>query len=344
VKILIFSQYFWPENFRINDIAKYLSLKKNQVTVITGYPNYPEGKIFDSFKENKKKFSKFGKVKIIRIPVISRGNNKIQLLFNYLSFIISGLFFIIFFKQKQYDRIFFYGTSPITSAIPAIALSKLKKIPICMWLLDFWPYTLRDLGIIKSKSILLFLKFIIFKIYKSFDLILGQSLGFTKHLSKLYKNKSSLLYSWPEDIFFKIKKKNKFLNYKKNFKILFAGNIGKAQNLDNLLRSIELLNNNTKIKFFFIGEGSEKENIKKFIKNKKIKNIVILKRKKISQIPEFYNSADCLLISLSNSFSFRMTIPAKLQTYMIAKKPVLAMASGEVSSVIKKAKCGYSVN
>ncbi len=341
MKILIFSQYFWPENFRINDIANFLSLKNNNVTVVTGYPNYPEGKLFNNFKNNKKKFSRYGKINIIRIPIILRGNSKFQLFFNYLSFIISGLVFVFFSKHQKYDRIFFYGTSPITSAIPALLLSKKKNIPISMWLLDYWPYTLKDIGIIKSKFVLSIFKFFLFKIYSSFDLILCQSKGFKNHLSKKIKKKASLLYSWPEEIFYKNTNKNKFLKYKNNFKILFAGNIGKAQNLLNLSKAIELLKNNDKIKFFFIGDGSEKKNFEIFVNEKKLNNVIFIKKKNISKIPEFYNSADCLLISLSNKFSFNKTIPAKIQTYMVSKKPILALASGEVLKVVKDANCGY---
>ena len=101
MKILIFSQYFWPENFRINDIANFLSLKNNNVTVVTGYPNYPEGKLFNNFKNNKKKFSRNRKINIIRIPIILRGTSKFQLFFNYLSFIISGLVFVFFFQTPK---------------------------------------------------------------------------------------------------------------------------------------------------------------------------------------------------------------------------------------------------
>jgi len=341
VKILIFSQYFWPENFRINDIATFFSSKGNQVTVITGYPNYPNGKIFENFNKDKKKYLKYKKINIIRVPIIPRGTTRIQLFFNYISFIISGIFYAIFFKHKKYDKILFYGTSPITSAIPALILSKIKKIPICLWLLDYWPYTLKDLGIIKSRYLFAVSKFFTFLIYKSFDLILCQSKGFENHLSKKITTKISHLYSWPEKVFLEDTKRNKLQKYKKNFKVLFAGNIGKAQNLENLFKTIYLLKKNEHIKFFFIGDGSEKKKYEFLVKKKNLTNVIFLGKKKLSQVPSYYNSSDCLLLSLSDKFSFNKTIPAKLQTYLASKKPILALSSGEIENIIKKAKCGY---
>lgn len=340
MKILIFTQYFWPENFRINDIASFLSSKKNEVTVITGYPNYPEGRIFKNFKKNRDKYSKLNNIKIIRIPIITRGNSRFKLLLNYISYIVSGFFFIIFLKKK-YDRIFFYGTSPITSAIPAILFSKLKKIPICMWLLDYWPYTLKDLRIIKSNSIFFLLKIIMFKIYNSFDLILCQSKAFQNHLKKKINTKIFTLHSWSEDYFLRKKKNDKLKKFKKNFKILFAGNIGKAQNLSNLFMTIKLLKKEKNIKFFFIGDGSEKKKYENFVAKNKLKNVIFLGKKKLSEVSDFYNSSDCLILSLSDKFSFKKTIPAKLQTYLASKKPLLALSSGEVENIISASRCGY---
>ena len=339
MKILIFSQYFWPENFRINDAAEFLA-SKNEITIITGYPNYPDGKIFDDFKKNKKKFSHYKKIKIIRIPIFSRGKSRFKLFLNYISFIISGTL-CIFFLRKKYDKILFYGTSPITSAIPALILSKLKKIPICLWLLDYWPYTLKDLGIIKSKFLFTVSKFLLFQIYKSFDLVLCQSNGFQKDLSKKIKKKTYTLYSWSEKSFIKKTPIKKFKNLNKNFKILFAGNIGQAQNLENLFKTIKLLKNNNYVKFIFIGDGSEKKKYENFSKQNNLSNVIFLGKKKLSEMPSYYNSSDCLILSLSDKFSFSKTIPAKLQTYLASKKPVLALTSGEVENIIKLSKCGY---
>ena len=338
MKILIFSQYFWPENFRINDVAEFLAIK-NKITIITGYPNYPDGKIFKNFTKNKKKFSYYKKIKIIRIPIISRGKSRFRLFLNYVSFIVSGTLYILFLKKK-YDKILFYGTSPITSAIPALILSKLKKIPICLWLLDYWPYTLKDLGIIKSKFLFSLSKFLLFKIYKSFDLVLCQSNSFQMDLSKKIK-KTHTLFSWSEESFIKEKSINKFRNLNKNFKILFAGNIGQAQNLENLFKTIKLLKNNKYIKFIFIGDGSEKKKYEYFSKKNNLSNVIFLGKKKLLEMPSYYNSSDCLILSLSDKFSFSKTIPAKLQTYLASKKPILALTSGEVENIIKQSKCGY---
>ena len=158
MKILIVSQYFWPENFRINEICEYLSAKNIEIDVLTGAPNYPEGKLFDDFKKNKFKYNKFCKANIIRVPILLRENSsQINLFLNYISFVFSAIFFgSLKLRDKKYDLIFTFGTSPITSALPAVYFSKIKNTKHILWVLDIWPDVIKDIQSIRGRYTFLY--------------------------------------------------------------------------------------------------------------------------------------------------------------------------------------------
>ena len=153
--ILIFSQYFWPESFRINDVAKTLCEQGHQVEVITGKPNYPNGKISDGYKLLGYQLDIHDDVVIHRIPLIPRGSSRMWLALNYVSFVISGLLFSPWvLRSKKFDVIFVYGVSPILQAIPAIFLGWVKGIPVVLWVQDLWPESLSATGYIKNKTVI----------------------------------------------------------------------------------------------------------------------------------------------------------------------------------------------
>ena len=182
MNIVIFTQHFWPENFRINDIAYELNLR-NKVCIITGLPNYPNGKIYKSYKSYKPKVSYHNNIKIIRLPIIPRfKGTSLNLIINYLSFIISGIFHINFLKKNtDPDVVFVYGTSPILQAIPALLFSKIKKAPLVLWIQDLWPESVKDTGFIKNNLFLLMINSLVVKIYKRSNKILLQSPMFIYH-------------------------------------------------------------------------------------------------------------------------------------------------------------------
>ena len=176
MKILIISQYFWPENFRVNDIAIEFANKNYSVDVLTTYPNYPGGKIYSDFKKNPKNYFNLKKVNVHRVPCLLRKNSSsINLFLNYTSFTLSSIFFGYFIlRKKKYDTIFTFGTSPVTIAIVAIFFSKLKKTKTVLWLLDIWPNILFELNIIKNKYLKYLINVIMNYIYKNIDYILIQ--------------------------------------------------------------------------------------------------------------------------------------------------------------------------
>jgi glycosyltransferase involved in cell wall biosynthesis len=351
VRILIVTQYFWPENFRINDVVKYLKSSGHHITVLTGYPNYPGGKIYDKFKKNKKVYYTFLKnVKIIRVPIIPRGGTKFQLFFNYLSFVFSASFFLISnFYKINFDAVLCYGTSPITSSLPGIIIGKLKKKPIFLWVLDLWPDTLVDLKILKPGFFLMLIKLIVQYIYNNCTLIFCQSKSFVNTINKNinYKVKTLYLPSWYEEIFIKKKylKKYRLFSRKKSFNILFAGNIGEAQDFNTIVSCAVRLSKYPDIKWTVIGEGRKYADfIGSLKKNDILNKFSLLGQKPLNEMPAHYKKASVLLITLKDANTFSKTIPGRLQTCLISKKPIVAAARGETKRIIEESSSGLVAN
>ena len=152
MKILIITQYFWPENFRINDLVQELVKRGHEITVLTGYPNYPAGIIYPDFRQSPGKFSNFAGAKLCRVPLWSRGNGGWRLVLNYLSFMLSAAILgPLKLRGQDVDVIFVFEPSPVTVGIPAVVLGKLKKAPVLFWVLDLWPETLAAVGAVRSR-------------------------------------------------------------------------------------------------------------------------------------------------------------------------------------------------
>jgi len=345
MKVLIISQYFWPENFKINDITSDLCKKGHEITVLTCDPNYPNKSLFVNYYSEKNKYKLFHKAKIIRVPIISRGNSRIQLFLNYISFFISASTIGIFkLKKNKYDKIFVFQTSPATVIIPALIISKTKKIPIIMWVLDLWPETLVSMNVISNKIIIKFFEYLMQQAYRRCNLILCQSKKITKHINKGSKKKNAKYFpSWAEEVFYRSvhKKIDKFPLDKNKFNIFFTGNVGDAQDFDTVLDAFAILqaeNINTYLNI--VGEGSKILWLKNTIKIKKINNIKIHGKYDLEYMPYIYSLSDALLVSLKDTNLFSYTIPAKIQTYLLSKKPIIGMIAGESANIIKEAKCG----
>jgi glycosyltransferase involved in cell wall biosynthesis/UDP-N-acetyl-D-mannosaminuronic acid transferase (WecB/TagA/CpsF family) len=346
-RVLIVTQYFWPEYFRVNDLAIGLSENNIEVDVLTGYPNYPQGFIYPEFLKNRRAYKKLKNINIYRVPIYPRkSGDKISLTLNYLSFVFSGIFIgFVKLRKKNYDYVITFATSPILSALVAIFFSKLKRSKHFLWVLDLWPQVLIDLNIIKNNSLIHKLFKIIVKfIYTNSDLILCQSLSFKKEIFLIdNKFKKKLIYfpSWPEEL---PQTNNGFSEYKfdKNYlNILFAGNIGESQNFEYV---IKLFNNlkNDKIRLYVIGEGRNFNWLKNKKEINKLDNIILLGQKKFNDIQYYFINCAVLLISLVYKQTFNSTIPGKFQTYLQYNKPILGLLGGETSQIINKYNIGLS--
>ncbi len=348
MKILIVTQYFWPEEFRVNDIAKYFSEKGHKVDVLTGVPNYPSVKIFEDYKKNIEKYNKYFGVNIIRLPIILRGDaSPLRLFLNYLSFVLSGIIIGTYkIRKKKYDIVFTFATSPITVALPAIFYSFIKNCKHILWVLDIWPDILAELKIIKKKFIITILRKIVSYIYKKADIILVQSKGFKELIHNQLNDNRKIHYypAWSEDLDAQAKTLNESNEYKTKFNIVFTGNIGEAQNFENIIAAAEIIKDEKNIQWLIVGTGRKVNQYLDLIKKKGIKNFVFLGNKLISEIKSFHNLANILFVSLASGKFLSTTIPGKFQTYLRSNKFILGFIDGETARLIKESKTGVVVN
>lgn len=347
MKLLIVGQYFWPENFQINDVAKILVEQGHEVDVLTGQPNYPDGKIFVGYKSWKIQKDIWKRVNIYRIPLFPRKNaSSLCLFLNYISFIMSGLFFApIILRKRHYDVIFVYGTSPIFQALPAIFLGWLKNSPVTLWIQDLWPESLKATNHINSEYLLKFVKSIVIYIYSKSDLILVQSEAFINKVASLASNKKILYHPNSADSIFLNDEKTRDVNLKSlkdGFNIIFAGNIGAAQSLPTIIESAKDLSEFKEIKFIFFGSGSKLDWFKKEIIKQKLDNIIIEGRYPLNAMPSIMKQSSAMLVSLINEEIFSLTIPNKIQAYMASGKPIIACLNGEGARLIKKSNSGIT--
>ncbi len=348
MRVLIVSQYFWPEIFHINEIAKLLASRKICVDILTGNPNYPEGIFYSGYNNFSPQTELWKKITIYRIPIFPRGkSSKFKLCLNYLSFIISGLLFSPFIlKNKKYDIIFIYGVSPILQSIPAIFLGWLKKTPVVLWVQDLWPESLSAIGAIKSIWLLKVLEIVVSYIYSHCDLILTQSKAFIYPVSKLALNTKVLYHpNSVNSIFFKPKKlvESKINTLTSEFTVVFAGNIGQAQSLETIVSAAVELLPYQNIKIIFIGSGSKLDWLTKEIEKKCLVNVFIEGKRPFDEMPFLLGKASVLLVSLANNKIFNFTVPNKIQAYLAVGKPIIGCLNGEGARIIVEAKAGLTV-
>lgn len=349
MKILVVSQYFWPEEFRINDICKGLIEEGHEVDVLTAIPNYPGGEYFEGFSLLKRGEKNYEGINVRRCFCVPRGkNSKLKLIFNYISFALSSTFHIPFILKNKYDKVLVYQLSPITMAIPAIILKKIKKIPMDMYILDLWPESLLSTVNIGSKKIKDAMFKFCKKIYKQADGIYITSKGFKKKLVSygIEEEKITYLPQWAEDIYKDavIENDNELEQLcKGKFNILFAGNVGKAQSIDTIINAANICKENQSIQWIIVGDGSEKKICEQKVKDLNLKeNVIFLGRKPLQDMPKYYDVADALLVTLGNDELFKITVPAKVQSYMASGKPLLGAISGEGKDVIEDSNCGLA--
>lgn len=343
--ILVVSQYFYPEQFRINDICQEWIKRGYKVTVITGIPNYPQGKFYKGYGWFKKRKETWNGVDIIRIPLISRGKSSIRLALNYFSFVVSGWFWKLFTRVKA-DIVFTFEVSPMTQALVGVWYAKRRKIPHYLYVQDLWPENVEIVTGIKSKAILNPISKMVNGIYKRSDKIFATSPAFVTEIQKrVFDNKQKVVY-WPqyaEDFYQPTQNKELSIIPKNDrFKIIFTGNIGQAQGLEVLPKTAKILQaDKAKVQFIIVGDGRDKENLLSQIKENGVEDMFLLiPRQPAESIPEILAQADVAFISFKDTPLFEKTIPAKLQSYMACGMPILAAAKGETERVITEAKCG----
>ena len=343
--VLVISQYFYPENFRINDICKEWIKRGYKVTVITGIPNYPKGKFYKGYNWFKKRKETWNGIEIVRLSIISRGHSKIGLIMNYLSFIVSGFFWKVFTKIKA-DYIFTFEVSPMTQALLGVWYSKKRKVPHYLYVQDLWPENLEAVAGMHNKTIVHLVEKMVSYIYQNTNIILATSPSFVQMIqSRLIEDKGKVKY-WPqyaEDIYRPMPKRAcREIPEDDCFKIIFTGNIGEAQGLELLPKTAKVLKDEgQKVKFIIVGDGRQRQKLEKIIQENEVENMfLMLGQKPAEQIPYLLAACDAAFISFMDNPLFAATIPAKLQSYMACGMPIIASATGETKRIIEEAQCG----
>lgn len=348
MRLLVVTQYFWPENFRVNDLVAEFVKRGHQVTVLTGLPNYPEGKVFEQFRADPMQYSRYQGAEIIRVPLMPRGKGGLRLMLNYLSFAASASIIGLWkLRGKKFDAIFAYEPSPITVGLPAALLRAVKRAPLVFWVLDLWPDTLQAIGVVRSRVVLQTVGKLVGFIYKRCDLILAQSKSFIPQIQKYAVKGSRIEYfpSWAESVFqvTDVAPADEIPLKLGSFNVMFAGNIGDAQDFPAILAAVKHLQPHSHIRWLIVGDGRMAQWVADEIKRRNLQDCVLmLGRHPVDRMPSFFKHADALLVSLKNEPIFAMTIPGKLQSYLAAGIPVIAMLDGEGVEVVKNSQSGLT--
>lgn len=343
--ILVVSQYFYPEQFRVNDICQEWIKRGYKITVVTGIPNYPQGEFYDGYGYNQKRTENWEGIDIIRLPIKPRKTGAVNLAMNYISFVIEGYKWVRKTNIKA-DEVFIYEVSPMTQALVGVWYAKKHDVKCNLYVTDLWPENVAIVLGIHNKVFLGLIGAMVDYIYKRCDYIFTSSMSFIDKISERGISKDKIIF-WPQyaEEFYKKVNRGKILEIPDDgiMNLTFAGNLGTAQGLDVLVDTAKLLKNeNILVRFNMIGNGRYEDELKKHIKDADVGEYFnFIPRQAAERIPEYFAWSDAALITLSKSEVYSMTIPAKTQSCLACGMPVLVSADGEVQEVIKKAECGF---
>ena len=351
--ILLISQYFHPETFRVNDMACEWVKRGYKVTVLTGIPNYPMGKYFDGYDRKHRTREKWNGVNIIRIPLVARGNSSNKLLnaagmaANYLSFIASGRRWV---KSKEAEKlhadlVFTVEVSPMTQALIGVWYGKRYNVSTYLYVQDLWPENVETVTGIHNRLIIGPIDRMVDKIYRETDTIFTTSPSFVEAIVNRKKpvDRNKVHY-WPQyaEEFYRPMEPQHIDGIEDDgtFKIAFTGNIGTAQGLDILPEAAALLKD-APVKFVIVGDGRYQPEFERLIREHGVGGkFIMIPRVPAERIPEILSARDAGFISFNKTPLWENTIPAKLQSYMACGKAIIASASGETRRIIEEAECG----
>ena len=348
MRLLVVSQYFWPEVFRINDVVAELVARGHEVTVLTGRPNYPDGRVFEAYRRDPSRFARYEGAEVVRVPLRPRGRGSFRLMLNYLSFVVWGVLLGAWrLRGRSYDAIFVFETSPITSALPALLLRRLKRAPLLMWVLDLWPETLAAVGVVRSPRLLRWVGALVAFIYERCDRILVQSRAFYPNIERWSGDTTRIRYfpAWAEATFDQdpqgVEPAPEVAPYAGTFNVMFAGNIGEAQDFPAILEAAQALKHRADVRWLIVGDGRAAAGVRDEIERRGLGGrVVMLGRHSLERMPSFFRGASALLVSLKADPIFALTIPGKVQSYLATGLPLLGMLDGEGARVIEDAGAG----
>ncbi|MDB1111407.1 glycosyltransferase family 4 protein [Pseudomonas extremaustralis] len=349
MKILVLSQYFWPESFIINDIVRTLDEQGHDIVVATGKPNYPDGRIFEGYSAKGVQHERYlGKIDVFRVPLWPRGKGGAKnLIFNYLSFVLAGLLFLPWMlRKREFDAILVFAPSPVLQAIPAIPLKWLKRAKLALWVQDLWPESLKATGFISNPHALKAVGWLVKGIYRCCDILLVQSRAFFEPVSR-YADPDKIIY-YPNSI-----DANSSADavpvppelsalLEQYFCVVFAGNLGTAQALDTLVEAALHLREDVQIRLVLVGSGSRLEWLQSQQQALGLNNLILAGRFVPQAMPQIFEKSSALLVSLNDNEAFAQTVPSKIQAYLAAGRPILASINGEGARVVSEAGAGLT--
>ena len=347
MKILFICQYFYPEVFRGNDIAFHWAEEGHDVHVVCGVPNYPDGVFHKGYGWFKRRHEIVNGVRVTRLPIIPRGNNKMMLMLNYFSYLFVAWGYILFHAMfHKYDRVFVQQLSPVMMSAPGVLYKKLRHVPLYTWVLDLWPESLTAAGGIKNKCILAFFKHYVKSQYKYSDKILTSSSSFEKSILEYGDYKDKIVYypQWSDGNIGEIVKPENAPVIPDGFKLMFAGAVGEAHGFECTMQAAKLTKEHKEIKWIIVGDGRKLDWVKSYVKESGLEETVYTFGRFPSEtMPWFFAQADVMLVTLSDDPLFALYAPAKISSYMAAAKPIISVLNGEGAEVINDADCGWSL-
>ena len=351
MRILVVSQYFWPEGFRINEVVRSLVEKGVEVDMLTGKPNYPEGAIFPGYHAGGCQVESWAGTAVYRVPLFPRGERSgWRLALNYLSFMVSGLLFGPWLlRKRQYDVVFVYGLSPILLAIPAIFLAWIKRRKLIVWVQDLWPESLSATGYVRNSRVLSLVEWVVRWIYRHTDLLLVQSRAFEAPVAALAPGKPIAYYPNSVDTTFAEPPSPDVAlpdvsALEEGFAVVFAGNVGAGQAVEVMVEAAALLKDVPQIRFVVFGKGSRWDWMREQVQVLGLTNLHLPGHFPVNTMPGLMQKAGALLVTLADEPIFAMTVPNKIQAYMAAGRPILACINGEGARLVaEEAQAGLSV-
>lgn len=346
LRILFISQYFWPENFRANDIALGLKERGCEVTVVTGLPNYPRGQFFDGYTLARGPYTdRWNGLRVLRLPMFARGQgNRFKLALNYLSFAALGSLIIPFrLTRSSHDVVLCWMVSPITQVLPAIVAKRYVRSPLVLWVMDLWPDSLSASGQVKHAAIIGAAGRLTRWIYRRCDRILGQSKRFSEHIARvggLAPQSIGYMPQWePSEAPITA---SVIPPMPEGFKVMFTGNIGFSQDFETIIAAARILRDDTRIHWHIVGDGHALPSLRKQIQESDLgARVHVWGRYPADAMSAFYREADVLLATLRAEDAFTRTIPTKIQAYLASGKPIVTAIDGEVAEVIANSGAGF---
>ena len=349
VRVLIVTNHFWPENFRINDLALGLRARGHEVTVYTGVPDYPEGRFYPGYGVWRRHAEEYEGIKVCRFPLIPRGRGRgWNLLLNYLSSCFMACLLAPVYCRERYDVIFVFDTSPVTIGLPAIVMRRLRSIPMLFWVLDLWPESLSATGAIRSERLLGVVKWVVRFIYRRCDRILVSSRGFVGNIGEIGGYSGAIEYfpNWiePEYVVEDTSGGDDDLpSLPTGFRVLFAGNIGAAQDFDTILHAAEIVAGKGDIHWVILGDGRRSEWVKDEVRRRGLgEQFHLLGRFPPETMTRFFAQADAMLVTLRRKPIFALTVPGKVQSYMASGRPIIAALDGEGARLVEESGGGLT--